>query len=1046
MVLSDISVRRPVLATVMSLIIIVFGAIAFFKLPLRELPDVDQPVVGVDVSYGGASAQVIETQITRPIENQLSGIEGIDTISSASRDGRGSVNITFKLERDLEAATNDVRNAVARARNSMPIDADEPIVSKADADASPIIWYSVTSKQISRMELSDYVQRVIAERLATIDGVSTIRMGGQLKPAMKVWIDPAGLAARGLTVDDIESAIRRQNVETPAGYLEGLKRDYTLRVERSFATPEEFARIAISRDPNGPSVRLGDVARVELAPEDTRRVFRANGVDAVGVGIVRQSKANSLDVAKAVAAEVAEIRKTLPAGMSIDLTSDNTVFISQAIHEVYKTLGEAIALVVLVIFLFLGSFRAAAIPAAVIPVCMIGVFAVLAIFGFSINLLTLLALVLSIGIVVDDSIVVLENIQRRVDDGEPTKVAALRGAGEVAFAVIATSAVMVAVFTPLLFIGGYVGKLFTELAATVAGVVVISAFCSLSLTPMMCSKTLRPVGQEGWLIRRTNEILGAVRTSYRESLIGALNNKIGVYAIFGFVFLMGAYLYSRLPSELVPKEDRGFIMISMAADEGTNFATAKSVMDQAEEITRSYVATGEVLREITLTPGFAGAQNFTSGQSPLFLAPWNKRSRSAVELMGELETRLARITGATFRVNSPDAISSGGGGSKGGAVSIALGGPEYEPLAALAERVVARLRTSPNFLRPLSDFEPNSPRVVVDIDRERAAALGVSVQAVGRALEATMGSRRVNTFTRNGEEYYVYLQAERSERSEMADLTDKYVRSDTTGQLIPLASVVTSKTQGDQSTRPRLNRMAAVQISANLPPGVAMGTALNEMEKVIREEMGSQSVQLSYTGAAKAFKDASGAIVFTFCFALLIVFLVLAAQFESFVHPLVIMMTVPLAVTGGLFGLYAFGSSLNIYSQIGIIILIALAAKNGILIVEFANQLRDRGKSIRDAITTSAELRLRPILMTSTATAFGAVPLLFGSGAGAESRHTIGVVIVFGVVLATVLTLFVVPTFYDLMARFTRSPEANRKEIEGIEDAGVGAPHAHPAE
>jgi multidrug efflux pump len=1044
MVLSDISVRRPVLATVMSLIIIVFGAIAFFRLPLRELPDVDQPIVGVDVSYGGASAQVIETQITRPIENQLSGIEGIDSITSSSRDGRGAVNITFKLERNLEDATNDVRNAVARARNSMPIDATEPIVSKSDADASPIIWYSVTSNKISRMELSDYAQRIIADRLATLDGVATVRLGGQLKPAMKVWIDPAGLAARGLTVDDIESAIRRQNVETPAGYLEGIKRDYTLRVERSFSTPEEFARIAINRDPNGPSVRLGDVARVELAPEDTRRVFRANGVDSVGVGIVRQSKANSLDVAKAVAAEVAEIRKTLPAGMEMELTSDSTVFISQAVHEVYKTLGEAIVLVVLVIFLFLGSFRAAAIPAAVIPVCMIGVFAVLATFGFSINLLTLLALVLSIGIVVDDSIVVLENIQRRVDEGEPTKVAALRGASEVAFAVIATSAVMVAVFTPLLFIGGYVGKLFTELAATVAGVVVISAFCSLSLTPMMCSKTLRPVGQEGWLIRRTNEILGRVRSSYRVSLMGALNNKIAVYAIFGFVFLMGAYLYSRLPSELVPKEDRGFIMISMMADEGTNFATAKSVMDQAEAITRSYVATGEVLREITLTPGF-GSQNFTTGQSPLFLAPWDKRNRSSVQFMAELEGRLSQITGATFRVSSPDALSNGGGRG-GGAVSIALGGPEYGPLAALAERVVARLRSNPDFLRPLSDFEPNSPRVVVDIDRERAAALGVSVQAVGRALEATMGSRRVNTFTRNGEEYYVYLQAERSERSEIADLTDKYVRSDTTGQLIPLASVVTSKTQGDQSIRPRLNRMAAVTISANLPPGVAMGTALNEMEKVIREEMGSQSVQLNYTGAAKAFKDASGAIVFTFCFALLIVFLVLAAQFESFVHPLVIMMTVPLAVTGGLFGLYAFGSSLNIYSQIGIIILIALAAKNGILIVEFANQLRDRGKSIRDAITTSAELRLRPILMTSTATAFGAVPLLFGSGAGAESRHTIGVVIVFGVVLATVLTLFVVPTFYDLMARFTRSPEATRKEIEGLEDDGFGEPHAHPAE
>ncbi len=559
---------------------------------------------------------------------------------------------------------------------------------------------------------------------------------------MKIWIDPAGLAARGLTVDDIENAIRRQNIEAPAGYLEGVKRDYTLRVERGFSTPEQFARIAINRDPNAPSVLLGDVARVELAPEDARRVFHSNGVDAVGVGIVRQSKANALDVAKTVKAEVETISKTLPPGMEIALNVDNTVFIEQAVHEVYKTLGEACLLVVLVIFLFLGSARAAAIPATVIPVCMIGIFAVLAVLGFSINLLTLLALVLSIGIVVDDSIVVLENIQRRIDEGEPVKVAALNGAGEVAFAVIATSAVMVAVFAPLLFVGGYVGKLFTELAATVAGVVIISAFCSLSLTPMMCSMALRPVKQEGWLFQKTEEILGRVRSSYRTSLAAALDMKLGVYIMYGIVLLIGAYLYVRLPSELVPKEDRGVLGIQMNADEGTNFDAAKSVMAQAEAIVSDYIKSGEVSREITLTPSSNGNQNFTGGQIQAFLAPWDKRDRSAVQLQGELEQRLSQITGASFRVNSPDPLNTTGGGG-GGAVNIVLGGPEYGPLAEIADRVVAKLRNNPHLLRPRSNFQPNSPRVLIDIDRERAAALGVSVQAVGRALEATMGSRRI---------------------------------------------------------------------------------------------------------------------------------------------------------------------------------------------------------------------------------------------------------------------------------------------------------------
>ncbi len=1039
MILSDVSVRRPVLATVMSLVLIVFGAIAFFQLPLRELPDVDQPIVGISVSYAGASAQVIETQVTRPIEDQLSGIEGIDTITSSSRDGRASVNVLFKLDRNIDDAANDVQNAVARVTNQIPADADRPVVSKNDADSAPFLWFSLRSSAMSSMELSDFARRYFADRLSTLDGVSSVRIGGEFKPSMKVWLDTGAMAARGLTVDDVENALRSQNLETPAGSIEGKTRDYSLRVERNFQNPADFARLPVSRDPNAPVVRLGDVARIVVEPEELRRTFRADGEPAVGIGIVRQSKSNALDVADLVRAEVAELAKGLPEGANIQLHNDSTVFISEAVKEVYKTLGEAVLLVVLVIFLFLGSMRAAAIPAAVIPVCLIGVFSLLAALGFSINLLTLLALVLSIGIVVDDSIVVLENIQRRVDEGEPPKVAALHGTRQVAFAVIATSAVLVAVFTPLLFVGGYVGKLFIELAATVAGVVIISMFCSLTLTPMMCSLMLKPVKEGFWLIRKVENVLERVRASYRRSLEAALHRKVLVYGAFAFVTVLGGYLFVRLPSELLPKEDRGVLQVMMRAPEGAGYDYTRQVLNQAEAVLLTYKKSGEADHIMAMAPTFNDG-SFSGGQLQVYLTDWSKRERSGVQIAAEIDNKLAQITGAQFRVNMQDAIR-GSGGDPG----ISLGGADYAPLAAIADRIVDRLRQSDLVTRPRSNYLPNSPRVLIDIDRERAAALGVSVQSVGRALESTMGSRRVNTFTESGLEYYVYVQAERDARSEITDLTNQYVRSGSTGELVPLSAVVSLKNVGDLSQRQRLNRLASVEVSGALPPGVTVGAAIEEIERVARAEIGNQAVTISYVGAAKTYKDASGAIYFAFGFALLIVFLVLAAQFESFIHPLVIMLCVPLAIAGGLFGLFLFGSTLNIYSQIGIIILIALAAKNGILIVEFANQLRDEGRAVRDAVVAASDLRLRPILMTSAATIMGAVPLILGEGAGAESRRTIGVVIVFGVLLSTLLTLFVVPAFYDLLARFTRSPEATRREIEAYGGEGSN-PHAHPAE
>jgi len=1033
MTLSDLSVRRPVLATVFSLIIIAFGAIAFTTLPLRELPDVDQPVVSISTSYPGASAQVVETQITRIIEDQLSGIEGVDVINATSRDGRSSINIEFTLDRDLEDAANDVRNAVGRARGNLPADVLEPIVSKADSDASAIMWFSLNSSRLDTVELSDFAQRNIVDRLGVIDGVANVQIGGDARRALRIWLDTSALAARGLTVQDVETALRAQNIDLPAGYVQSEERDYQVRVTRPFQTPEEFERMPLrsSGAGDGAVMRLGDVARVEFAPVEDRRIFRANRQDQVGIGIVRQSQSNALEVARAVKAEVERIREGLPEGVQLDLNFDGTVFIDRAISRVAQTLLEATILVVLVIYLFLGSWRAAFIPTAVIPVCLIGAFLVLAVFGFTINLLTLMALVLSIGLVVDDSIVVLENAQRRVDTlGEPALVASQRGTRQVFFAVVATSAVLVAVFAPMLFVGGYIGKLFVELSVTIAGVVVISAFAALSLSPVMCSKLLKPASQSTGLARFVDRALNGLRASYRASLSAALNHKLPVFAMFGGVLLGGYFLFTQLSSELTPAEDRGMMMAFVNAPEGSGFEYSSRVMEQVETTLMEYVEAGEMTRFMVVLPGFgdAGTNRFSSGFVMMFLEPWGER-RPATELVTELNQRLGQIPGATIRVIMPNAFQRGGGDG----ASLVLLGAEYEPLAATADRIVNRLRENPNFMRPRMNYEPTSPRVLVDIDRERAAALGVSVQAIGRTLEATMGSRRVNTITDRGEEYYVYLQAERDERSDINDLTNKFVRSDRTGELVPLSTMVSLRTVGDSAERRRLNRQAAVTVGASIPGDLAIGDAMQQMEQIAREEIGDQAISIDYTGQVRQFRQATGAVGFAFGFALIIVFLVLAAQFESFVHPLVIMVSVPLAVMGGLFGLFLTDNTLNIYSQIGLIILIALAAKNGILIVEFANQLRDEGRSIRDAILDASDLRIRPVLMTSTATVVGAIPLIISHGAGSESRGTIGIVIFFGLAVSTLLTLFVVPVFYDLLARYTKSPEATAKAIEEYE-------------
>jgi multidrug efflux pump len=1041
MTISELAIRRPVLALVANLLLIAFGMVAFTQLPLRELPDVDPPIVSITTTYRGASADVVETQITQLIEDQLSGIEGLDLIEASSADGRSNIRVEFDLSRDLDAAANDVRTAVDRVSNRLPQNVDPPQVAKTDVDSEPILWLNLTSDRLSRVELTEYAERMLVDRLAALDGVASVRVGGGLRPAMRIWLDPGALAARGLTPDDVDAALRAQNVELPAGQIESDERNYTLRIARGYLSAADFRRLPLGRSLDGRTVRLEDVARVERAPEDDRRLFRGNGENQIGLGVVRQSKSNALEVARAAHREVEAIQPSLPEGMTALVAFDSTVFIDKAIEGVWQTMAEAVLLTLVVIFLFLGTARAAFVPAATIPVCLISIFAILAVFGFSLNLITLLALVLVIGLVVDDAIVVLENIQRRVDMGEPPLIAAERGTRQVQFAVIATSAVLVSVFLPLLFTGGFIGRLFVELAATVAGAVIVSAFVALTLTPVMCSWLLRPAQRTRGVSAFVDRAFLAMRASYRSTVEASLEARWIAAPVILLMLVGAGFMFTQLPRELTPREDRGNMIMQVTGPDGAGFDYMRRVMDEAEPVLMEYVESGVATRILLVAPRFQdiGSARFNGGFGRIFLAEWGERPNGN-EIVDEMNAKLSRIPGAQFRVIMPPAInaSGGGGGGGGDGVSIVLAGSDYTELAAVAERVLARARENENLQRPRMNYEPISPRVEIVVDRERAAALGVSVAAIGRTLEATTGQRRVGSFPDRGEEYDVLLQTDKRERRSVEDLARIQVRSDRTGELVPLSNLVTTRTLGGTDSLPRVNKLRAVTISAGLANGYTIGDGLGYLEGLVREEI-EPGMKIDYTGAAKQFLDAGGAIGFAFLFALLVVYLTLAAQFESFVHPLTVMLTVPLAIAGGLFGLYAAGLSLNIYSQIGLIILIALAAKNGILIVEFANQLRDEGRTVREAILEASELRLRPILMTSFATVAGAIPLALASGAGAESRVAIGVVIVFGVLVATALTLFVVPVIYSLLARFTGSPEDRSRRIEQFE-AGSSQP------
>jgi multidrug efflux pump len=1044
MLLSDLAIRRPVFATVVNLAMVIGGVIAFERLTVREVPDIDRPVVSVTTNYRGASAAIIESQVTQVIEDAIAGIEGISLMTSTSREESSSVSVEFNIERDIDGAANDVRDRVSRAIGRLPDEADPPTVEKSDSDARAIMWLTLTSDRLSQLELTDYADRFLVDRLSIVNGVASVRIGGERRYAMRIWLDKRALVARQLTVQDVEAALRRQNIELPSGRIESAEREIAIKTDSRLRTEDQFRNVVVSEQ-GGYFVRLGELARVEFGAEDERGEFRLDGHPAVGLGIVKQSKANTLDVATGVRDAVDRLQPSLPPGVRFDVAYDESLFITRAIEEVFIAISIALVMVISVNFLFLRTVRATIIPAVAIPVSIIASFMVLQALGFSINILTLLAFVLAIGLVVDDAIVVLENIHRRIEEGEEPLLAGARGARQIAFAVIATTVVLIAVFVPISFMEGETGRLFREFGIAVAAAVVFSAFVALSLTPMMCTKLLRKPEDEGAFYRATEKAFLALSRGYERALDRTLSMPVVVIAVgVGFSALALA-MFQAAPKEFAPVEDRGIIFIPVTAPESASIDYTRRYVYEIESRLRPVVERGDARNMLTIVaPGFGRPGEVNRAFAILRLAGWDERNMKQQDITRSIFPALLSVPGVrAFAVNP----SSLGRSRFGAPVQIVLGGPDYEHLVAWSDRIIARTAENPGLLGVESNYDASRPQLLVDIDRNRAADLGISVEDVGRTLETMLGSRFVTTVDAGGKLYNVVLQARPEDRSRPGDLSNIYVRSRTTEQLIPLANLVTLRETAGARVLNRVDRMRSVTISASLAPDVTLGEAVAFLERIASEELPA-SARVSWDGPSREFKETSSSLYFTFGLALLVVFLALAAQFESFIHPVIIMLTVPLAVTGALGAILVSGLSINIYSQIGIIMLIGLTAKNGILIVEFANQMRDQGLPVRDAIRQAAVTRLRPILMTSIATVFSAVPLVMGGGAGAESRQSLGVVVLGGMSFATVLSLFVVPVLYLLMARYTK-PSGHIARRLGALEAGdtvsASPPAADPA-
>ncbi|KAF0224742.1 MAG: multidrug efflux [Rhodospirillaceae bacterium] len=1010
--LPELCIRRPVLATVMSLMIVLVGLVAYDRLPVREYPNIDEPVVTVETTYKGASAEIVETQVSKVLEDSLAGIEGIDVLSSLSRSESSQITIRFKVTRDADSAASDVRDRVARVRGKLPEDVEEPVIAKVEADAQPIIYLAFSSDRHDALFVSDYAWRFVRTRLQNLTGVADIRIFGERKYAMRIWLDRVRMAAYGMTPQDVENALKRQNLEVPAGRIESAEREFTVLSETDLKTPEQFSAIILAESKGYP-IRLGDIAKVEIGPQDERRITRFNGSSAVALGVVKQSVANPLDVSSAVRGVLPEIRDNLPEGMKVDVGYDSSVFIERSIEAVFRTIVEAVILVVLVIFFFLRTVRATLIPLVTIPVSLIGAFALMYVLGFTINTLTLLSMVLAIGLVVDDAIVVLENIFRHIEEGvEPIK-AAMDGSREIAFAVIAMTITLAAVYVPLAFMTGRTGKLFVEFALTLAAAVMVSGFAALTLSPMMCSRLLRHETKHSRIYLLIENFLEGMTAGYRRVLGRSLAKRAGIVILGGAVAVSAVFLFGSLKSELTPTEDRGTVVVIGIGPEGATIGN----IDRYSRMVERFIADVPVVERYFVITGVPVVNQMLAF---VRIKDWSERSTSQMKVASGLMPKLMSVPGMlAFAVNPPSLGEKAS--SKPLQVVIQTAGT-YEDLQKVNDAFMAEAMKIPGLISLDSDLKLNKPQIKVAMDRDRISDIGSSVEVVGRTLETMLGGRQVTRFKREGEQYDVIVQVADVDRRNPNDMTNIYVRGDK-GDMVQLSNLLSLHEGVAARELNHFNQLRAATISANLAPGYTMGQAVNELEAIAARVLPGNS-QLDYNGPSREFKTSSSAMWVTFALALLFIYLVLAAQFESFVDPFVIMLTVPLSMAGALAALKLTGGTINVYSQIGLVTLIGLITKHGILIVEFSNQLRDQGKPMVEAVVEAAALRLRPILMTTGAMVLGAIPLALAHGAGAESRQQIGWVIVGGITVGTFFTLFVVPVAYTLLAKKTRHGQA----------------------
>jgi multidrug efflux pump len=1017
MILSDISIRRPVFATVVNLVILLIGIICYQRLAVRLIPKVDTPVVTVATAYPGASAQVVESTITTPIEEQLSGIEGIDYIGSVSREESSQITVRFRLDRDPDSAAADVRDRVALARDFLPQEAREPVVQKQEADAQPIIYLAFSSDRHSELEIADIAERLVKDRVQNIAGVAQAQVYGN-KYAMRLWLDPTRLAAYSMTPADVEAALRQQNVEIPAGRIESTQREFAVLSETDLKTPEQFGAIVLRTGADGYTVRVRDVARVELGADQARFRARYNGRNAVPLGVVKQATANPLAISEGLHKLMPEITRTLPQGMKVEVAYDTTIFIDRSIDEVYTTIAEAMILVVIVIFLFLRSARATLIPIVTIPVSLIGAFALMYLFGFSINTLTLLAIVLAIGLVVDDAIVMLENIYRHIEEGMPPMQAALKGSKEIGFAIVAMTLTLAAVYVPLVFSTGRTGRLFIEFALTLAGAVIVSGFTALTLSPMMCSRLLKHTTKHGKAFEFGEKVLNGLQSRYERTLRWSLRQRAIVFGAAGVVFigLFAIYGFKLLPNELAPQEDQGLVI-------GFGMAPEGSTPEYTDGYARQMEATFAKLDGVDRYFQIVGFPTVTQTIGFVGLKDWSERSQPASTYQGMLFPQFMNIPGIMAFPVLPPSLGADDFGQPVSFIVQTTG--TWEDLEKISDGLLAKIRENPKLTNADTDLKLNKPQLRIEMDRDKVAAVGASVDEVGRTLESLLGGRQVTRFKRGSEQYDVIVQVDNEGRRIPEQLSAIYVRNGE-GGMIQMANLVTANEAVAAKELNHFNRLRSATISAGLAPGYSMGEALDWLAVAVKDV--AADAQYDFSGQSREFRESSSAFLWLLLLALIFIYLVLAAQFESWIDPLIILFSVPLAAFGGLAclvivnwvaatGLTHQAGSWNIYTQIGLITLVGLIAKHGIMIVEFANQLQERGMNKAEAAFEAARLRLRPILMTTGAMVLGALPLAIASGAGAEARHQIGWVIVGGMSFGTMLTLFVVPMVYILLAR-----------------------------